>query len=415
MEKQLLLKDRLKSHAALLTDKHMEGRLSGTRGAKIAATYLSNTLQEIGYLPHPAYGDFHIPIKVFASRLFATPLLKVGNRTFQHRIEFAEYNWVSSGGKVIGPLLIIKDGVPVDESRLKESVVLIPEAPKDFDVVSTVQTAVVHGVEGLLIESGEPKWFYKTVFGSKDPKLPVLRVKRSIAKELSQFGGETVSIELPLENSTLPCQNVIGFLSGVDSSETIVLSAHYDHLGNDPSGHCFPGAIDNASGVVTILETARVLADRGKLPFNLVVAFFSGEESGLIGAYQFIDSFPDKITAAINIDCVGQEYPVSLARIGYKAPDHWLPRAAKRVFESLGTDIKWKEYGGEDSVAFRKNGIPALGLGQKPLSQSVSIHTPTDNFSALNFESLEKWVDLTINLVNELAIHKPYLKGGERK
>jgi Zn-dependent M28 family amino/carboxypeptidase len=203
---------------------------------------------------------------------------------------------------------------------------------------------------------------------------------------------------------------VIGFFPGEKTEDTIVLSAHYDHLGDDPNGYRFPGAIDNVSGVVTLLEIARLLANRStKLPFNIVIAFFSGEESGLQGAYQFLKSFSKPIMAAINFDCLGQEDEVRLARIGYAEPSHWLPRVGKKVMESYGIEIKWKDYDGEDSVAFRKRDIPALGLGQKTDTTGVSIHTPDDEIDSLSLVALETWSKLAFNIIEEISSLKPYL------
>lgn len=400
---------RLYETAVKLTSKNMQGRLSGSIGARIAANYLADQLKQIGYIPYPGFGSFLVPISVFASRLTGEAKLSAGAEFFQHRTDFAEFNRVSSGGKLEGNLLVIQDGIPFDENRLKNSIVLIQKRPEDFDLEGTVENAINHGVKALLIEYGEPKYFHKTVFGPSNPSIPVLKVRQSIADRLSAADGVTIKIDLPLLNKELPCQNVIGYLPGSNSDLTIVLSAHYDHLGDDPGGFRFPGAIDNVSGVTTVLDLASRIKNLS-LPFNIVISFFSGEESGLNGAAQFIEQFPEPITAAINIDCIGQETPISRVRVGYEAPSHWLPLAAKKVFDQLGIEIKWKEFGREDSVAFRKKGIPALGLGQFPLDNKTSIHTPDDQLNALQFDALASWVELTLQLITELGED---FKGGE--
>lgn len=390
--------------AKVLTDPFMEGRLSGTRGAKRAAEYLSSQLNEIGYLPHPQFRDYLVPIEVFASRLYGKPELIIGKESFKHRVEFAEHNRAAKGASPQGHLLVIKDGVPFDENRLQGSVVLISEQPENFDLTGTVEHAEKYGVKAILIEHGDPKWFHKTVFGPKHPIMPVLKVTKSLSKKVSSLDGERVRISLPLQNSTVECQNVIGYLPGLNATETVVLSAHYDHLGDDPEGLRFPGAIDNASGVSAILETARKLKPIvSKLPFNVVVAFFSGEESGLHGAKQFLDVYREPIKAAINIDCIGQENPISLVRVGYESPNHWLPLVAKKVFEQHGIEIRWKDYGGEDSVAFRNKNIPALGLGQKPAVHKANIHSPEDDLNVINFAALATWAEITLELIQEIS------------
>jgi aminopeptidase YwaD len=71
------------------------------------------------------------------------------------------------------------------------------------------------------------------------------------------MNGADVDLDLPLERVTLPCNNVFGLLRGASSDFTLALTAHYDHLGDDPGGARFPGAFDNASGVASILAAAR--------------------------------------------------------------------------------------------------------------------------------------------------------------
>lgn len=413
---------KMEKDAEILASKEMAGRLSGTEGALKSATYLADRLFEMGYSPQPGGRSFFNPINVFASRLVGEAILKAGERKFEHRVDFAEYNRVSSGGKVTAVLEIVKDGESIDEELLRGKIVLISEQPEGFDVKSTVEGAVELGVKALLIESGNPKWFSKTVFGPKDVKIPVLKVRKSIVQELESYRGQQIEIDLPLVNDTIPCNNVIGYLPGKNTEHTFVISAHYDHLGDDPNGYRFPGAIDNISGLVTVLEIARLLANRSEaLPFNIVIAFFSGEESGLQGAYQFVKSFPNQITGAFNFDCIGQEENLKLVRIGYDEPNHWLPLIGQKIIERYGIEIKWKDYGGEDSVAFRKNEIPALGLGQKLHTKGVSIHTPDDQLEVLSFSALQTWSDLTIAIIEEIAKEQPYLedelvatmKGGE--
>ncbi|WP_221566756.1 M28 family metallopeptidase [Alkalihalobacillus sp. TS-13] len=350
-----------------------------------------------------------MPIEVFGSRLFGPAKLQIGEKVLEHRVDFTEWNRYSSGGRIDGDLIVIKDGELVDEGSIKDKVVLISKRPNGFDLKGTVQAAIDYDIKALLIEHGNPKWFVKMINGPKNPKVPVIKVRKSLIDSLVKMTGNKVKIDLPLKNEAIPCNNVIGFLSGSNPDKTLVLSTHYDHQGADPGGHRFQGAIDNISGVVTLLETAKKLISTEKqYPFNIVIVFFSGEESGLQGAKQFIESFKENMIGAINLDCIGQEPEVQMVRIGYTEPIHWLPLLAKKVFDRKGIEIKWKDYGGEDSVAFRNAGVPALGLGQKPLMKSVSIHTPDDTVEALNFEALSQWVHITEEMVYEIAKQKLY-------
>ncbi len=101
-------------------------------------------------------------------------------------------------------------------------------------------------------------------------------------------------------------KNVIGKIPGTSDS-TIVITAHYDHLGMMGDDCYFPGANDNASGVALMLDLANYFKEN---PIKHTVYFiaFSGEEAGLLGSQHFVQNplFPlKKIKFLLNIDLAG--------------------------------------------------------------------------------------------------------------
>ena len=127
------------------------------------------------------------------------------------------------------------------------------------------------------------------------------------------FAFKDTSQKGPIVRDT--ATNLIGFLDcGKDS--TIIISAHYDHLGygSNKSLDLFkkgihPGADDNASGVAMMLELARYLASGHRLKYNFVFAAYSAHEAGLLGSAYFAQSTfcqKLKIRAIINMDMVGR-------------------------------------------------------------------------------------------------------------
>ncbi len=103
-------------------------------------------------------------------------------------------------------------------------------------------------------------------------------------------------------------QNIVGILEGDDSSDIVVLGAHYDHLGTFGS-NVYYGADDNASGVSVLLYLAKQLAQlRDGLRKTVVLVAFSGEEAGLKGSEYYVSNpvFPIKNTSLMmNFDMVG--------------------------------------------------------------------------------------------------------------
>ncbi len=110
----------------------------------------------------------------------------------------------------------------------------------------------------------------------------------------SRLGKTFVNIEATLLGSELPAQFTMG-------------CAHYDSTSSDPTDA--PGADDNASGTVAMLETARVLAGC-QLRQSVRLVFFSNEEIGIVGATQYVQEMkgtltPQQVTGVINADMVG--------------------------------------------------------------------------------------------------------------
>lgn len=119
--------------------------------------------------------------------------------------------------------------------------------------------------------------------------------------------------------ASLPTGNVVGMIRGTDPAlrgEIIVLGAHLDHLGRRTFGSRDPeakdeirnGADDNASGVATILELARLLR-RDPPRRSVAILAFSAEELGLLGSEYLVNHPPfplDSVQAMLNFDMVGR-------------------------------------------------------------------------------------------------------------
>ena len=129
-----------------------------------------------------------------------------------------------------------------------------------------------------------------------------------------------VSIAADVTRREVPAYNVVGVLEGSDpvlKNETIVIGAHYDHLGRGGEGSLAPrsgeihhGADDNASGVAGVLELARLFTEQRPRPKRTIVFItFSGEEEGLLGSSYYVNSplAPLANTVAmINMDMIGR-------------------------------------------------------------------------------------------------------------
>jgi Zn-dependent M28 family amino/carboxypeptidase len=180
-----------------------------------------------------------------------------------------------------------------------------------------------------------------------------------------------------VEEDTAVSHNVIGFLTGGDPAlraEYIVLTAHLDHLGvAEPvnGDSIFNGAMDNASGIATLIETAGLVARRGPAP-RRSVAFVAvtAEEHGLLGSDAFASNptLPDgRIVADLNTDMYLPINPLRKLLVnGLEESDlaDDVRRAAARLGVEVITDPEPERnaFVRSDQFSFIRRGIPALSL-----------------------------------------------------
>src|SRR5262249_23580821 len=107
--------------------------------------------------------------------------------------------------------------------------------------------------------------------------------------------------------------NVAGYLEGSAKdlrNETILITGHYDHLGVQ-NGHLYPGANDNASASVAVMELARLFARAHVHPRrSLMFVVFGSEEQGLLGSYYYV-AHPLRplatTRAVLNLDMIARD------------------------------------------------------------------------------------------------------------
>jgi hypothetical protein len=172
-------------------------------------------------------------------------------------------------------------------------------------------------------------------------------------------------------------QNVVAMLPGTDpklADEYVVFSAHLDHLGiGKPikGDAIYNGAMDNASGIATMLDVAAMLKETGtKLRRSVLFVAVTGEEKGLLGSRFFAHSptvAPKSIVADINTDMFLPLFPMKSLTI-YGLDESDLGAVASAAAESLGIkpqgdpEPKRNVFIRSDQYSFIRHGIPSLAL-----------------------------------------------------
>lgn len=189
-------------------------------------------------------------------------------------------------------------------------------------------------------------------------------------------------------------KNVIGFLDN-DATKTIVIGAHYDHLGWGGSGSLHDGdsaihngADDNASGVAGLLFLAKRLSELD-LNSNVVFIAFSGEEMGLLGSNYFVNHPLIDLTAVnymINMDMVGRlDDQRSLAIYGVGTSASFIPAIHAIEAPAFQFALDSSGFGPSDHTSFYVNDIPVLHFFT---GQHAQYHKPDDDVEWINFDGL---------------------------
>ena len=238
------------------------------------------------------------------------------------------------------------------------------------------------------------------------------------------LGTATVQLALPgYRAETLEQQNVVAVLPGNDpqrAAETVVVSAHYDHIGADagPDGSLvvYPGADDNASGTAGVLAIAEALradaaAGRG-LPRSVVFAVFGAEEKGALGSHAFVAApWPggSRPAAVVNMDMIGrnngdrEDYAnVVLASYTARATD--LPAILAAAAAPAGLEVRKLPYlrppGRSDDTSFAEKEVPAVMLFTGP---HKDYNTPGDTAAALDTGKAARVANLALAAVRAIA------------
>jgi Zn-dependent M28 family amino/carboxypeptidase len=174
---------------------------------------------------------------------------------------------------------------------------------------------------------------------------------------------------------TIDSRNVVAKLEGSDPAhkdEYVVYSAHWDHfgIGTPVKGDkIYNGALDNASGVASVLEIARAFTQVKPAPKrSILFLMVTAEEQGLLGSqyYSVTPIYPlEKTLANINIDGVnqwGRTRDLTIVGLGASELDDYIKAAAAEQNRTLRPDAEPEKgfYYRSDHFNFAKQGVPAL-------------------------------------------------------
>lgn len=428
---------RMNNLITILCADSLEGREAGTAGEIKARNIIASEFEKITLLPYYSNQTYYAPFTFFQNETNLTnSSVKIGNTTYVGGKDFHVVTYTGSV-TVRGPAIYANHGI-VDESRnidnysmyevkeLRNGVFLIDLSfPKEYtfinrqDIYNYIQTIIYTAIKKdaaaiILYESDlKNAYFDRNVkFYNSRKAIPIIyaneQLRRHILKGIK--AGDFVTIHINTQRKELTGYNVAGVINN-NKPTTIVIGAHYDHLGyggpisryiGPPAIH--PGADDNASGVIALMEVARYMKQSNLTNHNYVFVAFSAEEKGLWGSKAFVQDsthFPGKIIAMINLDMVGrmdaQQKKVNI--LGSGTAKQWDSLIALVNYPPINTSISASGVSGSDQLSFYLHGIPVLffitGLHK-------DYHTPNDKPEYINFAGIADIVIYVVNLLHHL-------------
>ena len=281
-----------------LASPEFKGRGYIENGDKISADYISNEFRNFGLLPinrKTFFQKFDISVNTLPNSLF----VRIDNTELKAGVDFLVE---ASCPSVHGKFQIIKtDRSQIDtEAKLisfinkaDNSFIFIdnrdkknekPDLTKRIDnYLQLLKTNPEINIKGIIIYTND-----KLTWESSQTQniRPVVIINKEL--DISNLNSIEINVDARFIKK-YETQNIIGSIKGSSNSDsTIVVLAHYDHLGKMGKDTYFPGANDNASGVAMILNLAKHYSTHPP-KYTTVFIALSGEELGILGAKAFTD------------------------------------------------------------------------------------------------------------------------------
>jgi hypothetical protein len=468
---------RLRRDISFLASDECEGRGPGTHGIDKAADYIADQFKKAGLKPAGADGSYFQPFTINAYVLDAPaqlaltgpqgqsiafkqgvqfwPMALGGSGSDKAPVVFAGYGITNEKAKyddyadidVANKVVILLRGAPLsgDTKRNQELMNGAPFVKKIANAEKHEAAAVLFVNDAATASDGDDLLdFNYTAFAHSAGKIPAFHVRRAVLEMMLPGGADTLialekeinremkphSSELPgwtanvavkMHRGKLQVKNIVGMLEGAGplANETVVIGAHYDHLGYGGNGSLSPsrkmaihhGADDNASGTTTLMELARRLAAmKDRQGRRLVFIAFSGEELGLFGSEYYCKHplFPlDETASMFNIDMVGRlRKDKESGKAKLLSEGCGTAKPFRELLNKLGEKYDFKMvnkpsgYGPSDHASFCAKEVPVLFLWT---DYHEDYHRPSDTVDKINVEGMRRIADLSQEAILTLA------------
>ena len=421
---------RMEQDLFFLSSDALKGRKPGTPEADVARDYIAGKMLEYGIEPMGENGYFQkFPVPEYAEVNYASTKLWIGKTHLEGHEDFYPVSISATVGLAEAKTLYVGYGITTEDGTYNDFegldvngkiAVMNVSSPDGIHPHSAyaayhslnerVTNLVEKGAVGVLLinpegTASDTREFFKSINGFAVP-IFFVRNEKWAAKLMKRSLKTVMAVNMSERFSD--GYNVIGYIHN-NKRKTVVLGAHYDHLGMGGENSLYKGpaaihngADDNGSGTTLLLEAMRYYAKRQDTNYNYLVQFYSAEELGLIGSKYWTNhpTFPLRgIEYMINSDMVGRLRDNRLQLSGTGTAVEWNEILDTRVH---GLDIKKDPagVGPSDQTSFYYKDIPVLHLFTGPHND---YHKPTDDADKINYKGMAKLASLVYTITARSA------------
>ena len=402
-------------------------------------------------------GKEFTPISLSSSGTFDLPLVFVGYGITSEEAGYDDY----AGLDVTGKAVIVLRHEP--ERGNSESAFNGAKNSEHGYISTKITNAVDHGAAAIILCTDEfeisrqatgsdrseqasststqpdPLLKFRIRSSLGERRLPVVHCQRAVVDQIVEaaLGRKLNDLEELINKSLTPhsrelsdwrvggqvsilrkgrsLKNVVGVLEakGPQAKETVILGAHYDHLGLGGWGslsfgsenQIHNGADDNASGTAVLIEVARQLTSRREsLSRRIIFIAFTAEEMGLVGSEHYVRDplVPlDDTVAMVNLDMVGRLRKNRLTISGMGTSSFFAP-LINRLDDKHDFVVTKQQggYGPSDHASFYGAGIPVMHFFT---GLHGNYHRPSDDFETLNLKGMRRIALMVTDVIVEIA------------
>src|SRR5580692_5376918 len=445
-----------------LASPEMRGRATGSPELEKAAAYIRDQFRGMHLKPISGdsyYQNFDVTTSArLGKKNDLAYTTGAGSQSLTFQQDFIPLN-LSSAGEVSGNVVFAGFGITAPEYNYDDYagvdvkgkiVLLLRHEPQEFDeksvfegkvytahsqIFSKAANAKFHGAKAVLLvndvgthtgDADDLEKFGATA-GPDNSGIEFVQVKANVVNRWLALSGkklETIESDIDKdlhpESFALPeklhldmdvdigrevktVHNVGGYIPG-DTSEYVVIGAHYDHLGLGeqfsmaPSlaGTVHPGADDNASGTAGVIELARWFSKQPKPHRGILFLTFAGEELGLLGSSYYVNhpELPlDRAVAMINLDMIGRVREGKVY-IGGAGTGSNLRATLEPILARYPLHMDFSDttgYGSSDHTSFTTKQIPVLFFFS---GLHADYHKPSDTWDKIDAPYAVRLLDL---------------------